>query len=612
MPQEGIPGYLKYRVIDPNSANIIAQDLPHLHPSTWTVRTVQRSFPGSTTIGDFHILLPAPYSEEGRKYRDLFNTLAERQKVEAYLGDVITGSPKFSGVITKIRKPLNAPWEISGSDTLWWLQQSQTLQGEVIPGSLSPAQLVGRFMTTQETVWDDDFSNWSGGSSPPHNSADYTNTGNIWTITTDPTLGPGFAALQDTSTVSPAILTSNTSWNVGAEYEGGGNIVIAGTIVAGTDTTLAGEAAILALADSNAQNGVQGRVYMYETGAGSGFWNVGCSIHSISGGVFTLQSQNATVFTNVSNLLVFELTMVIYQDSSSRAVFKMLLNGKDAGVSYTTLTPPASGRIGIRSFPAAAGGPVCYVDRLQFHTRTRQGVATRFAQGSTFTQSTVTLGPDLSASGQTHLDLIGLATVLDGFFVRKTPGAGPRADVLDYGANPGTDLSSSIVFEEGVNIEAEGTLVGPAADLLADLVKLQAAPGVDSGGIAAWARIGNLGDMILSDVVYDLGIPTFKILLNYARQVQARKTSPNVATQLTVVRTADTVEKWRELDDIQVQIPSLNINHQKQRILGYTFTEGDTKQTVWLSQFPEQTLPQAGLQRLVRTLDFLSALFQSR
>src|SRR5262245_17824756 len=171
MPQRGIPGYLKYRVIDANSDAEVVGDLPHRHQSEWMVRALQAGFPGSATIGDFRIPLPGPGTAGFKRHRDKFMALATRQKIEGYLGDVIAGAPRYSGVITGLNRPATGDWEIIGSDTLWWLQQSQALPGEVL-GTIRGDQIVGTFMTTQEVLWDDDFTLWGTSSHP--NVSDYT------------------------------------------------------------------------------------------------------------------------------------------------------------------------------------------------------------------------------------------------------------------------------------------------------------------------------------------------------------------------------------------------------------------------------------------------------
>src|SRR5262249_30981264 len=152
----------------------------------------------------------------------------------------------------------------------------------------------------------------------------------------------------------------------------------------------------------------------------------------------------------------------------------------------------------------------------------RLNVPTRFAAGTL--ESGPTLNQIVTLSGQTHLDMLLLASAFANRWIRKTPGFGFKADKIDFLLNPGTDLSSSIVFEEGINIEAQDTAVTSVADIFAHEVRVQTIPGLaDSGGTVTWGRIGSTGDMVLTDAAYDLGVPTFSLLVAYAQQIQNRK-----------------------------------------------------------------------------------------
>lgn len=595
--QEGTPPRLAYRVIDANTGAVVVGNLAHLHQSTWTVRALQSGYPGSTTIGDFRILLPAPYSEEGARYRDVYKQLAIGQKVEGFLGDAVTGSPRVSGVITKLHKPLGGPWEVTGSDTLWWLQQSQLLPGETLQAGLQGSQIIGNFNGTQEVEWDDDFSKWNSG-----DSANYSATG--WTFTSaDPS--QGFPAMTSSSVppAATAILTTVNFWNL-SEYQGG-SVSIQGTMVAGTDTTTdACEASILILSDASGANGIMLRAVMVQTGTGSTFYNVHAQIYTISAGAYTLQNQVTNVFTNVGATFPFEVTAVAYQVSGT-SFFRVLVNGKDPNCFYSTTTAASSGAIGLRFLANTGGSPTVYVNRIHFRTRNRASSAHRFAPG-TVAGGSRTLPQNVTSSSQTHLDMALLASALDGWWIRKNPGFGYKSDSLDYAASPGTDLSSAIVFEEAVNVLDQGTEVTSVADIYATDVKTQALPGTDGGGNITWRRVGASGDMALTDSAYDVGVPTYALLRSYAQQIQARKTNPMQAIQVTAVRTAETADKWRELDFVTVHIPTLGVNRQKAQVVGYTLDETKDDQTVFLNQFPERHLPQAPLQRIVRPLDYLT------
>src|SRR5262249_14014681 len=298
---------------------------------------------------------------------------------------------------------------------------------------------------------------------------------------------------------------------------------------------------------------------------------------------------------------------------------RLLLNGKDANCVWSSAAAfPASGGVGIRWVGGTSS--TVYVNRLQFHSRTsgfgggfgiggnRWGTD-RFQQG---TQSAATKNVQQTTSGTiaTHLDVLMQAAALEGFLIRKNPGFGFKADTIDFAASPGVDRSSQIVFEENVNVDdAE---VGPVGEVYSTDVRINAVPGTDSGGSVTWGRIGAAGDLVLIDTVADVSVPNFNLLVAFAEMVQQRKANPMVATQLSVARTADTADNWRELDFVQGHLPTLNVHHQKQQVVGYTFTEGDAKQTVYLSQFPERALAGVLVKQGPRVLDWLSAFFQAR
>lgn len=615
MPPEVAAGYLKWQVLDNNTGAVVIPDLPHLHESTLSVRALQKGMPGSSTLGSFRIPLFAPKTEEHKRARYLYDKLAVKQRVEAYLGDVITGSPVFSGVITDLKRPLGASWEIGGMDSLWMLQQSQVLPGQRITMPLFAAQVLRSFLGTQECVWDDDFANWNSGG-----SANYTNSGG-WTFSSaDPYFG--LPALTASSTTQ-SVLTTNTSWGVTAQYDAA-SVSIHGTLVAGTDTANAGDATILLLSDSTLQNGVMAQMFMVQTGVGSGLWNVNAQIWTVSGGVATSQALVNNVFTNVLSVFPFEVTAVISQvpvaSGNSQTGVRILINGKDPNCA-TTASLPVSGRIGLRYITAAGGSPAVYVNRIQFRGRTseRDGVnfgTNRFANG-TQVNGAAQIQQHLSPQGATHLDMLQLAATFDGFQIRKNPKPGYKADTVDYSASPGSDLSASVVFEEGGNVMAEGTAVATVPEMLGSDVRLNALPGPDSGGSITWGRIAAIGDAILTDTVTDVGIGGFGLLVNHARQVQARKDNPLQAYRVQVARTADFVGLNgglgpRELDFVTVNIPTLGVFRARQQIMGYDFTEAAGDMVFYLNQLPAEAAPQHMLQRLVRPLDYLSTTYQAR
>jgi len=632
--QEGVPGYLKYRVLDSNTGAVIIADLPHLHESSWRVFALQKGFPGSASIGDFKIPLPAPGTELFKDNEATYALLGVGQRVEAFLGDVITGSPKFSGVITKLNQPLAANWEISGSDTLWWLQQSQVFPGEQMEAfqetagffatEQGPRGLFTRLLGTREVVWDDDFAGWSG--SPHPNSSDYTNSS--WTFTSAD-LYNGLPALT-TSVVSPteAHVVTNTTWNLSTEYAWCA-VIIQGTLLVAPDINATSEAGILLLSDANAQNCILARAVARFSNSPLGV-AVDAEIWTRTSGTYTMVAQKQNVFSGLlafsyddtggspGYTFPFEVTATMWPQvlASGNPVITLAINGTDTGLN-TNVTPPlSSGGIGLRCSPApgAGGNPIsATVNRLTFQYRTSQAIALigtdRFQPGTVAT-GTGTINDQLAGNGQSHLDLMLLASIADGFWLRKNPGFGYKSDTIDFAASPGSDLSQSIVFEEDLNIQ--DAQVAPVADLFATDAKVNGIPGDNSGGNITWRARAATGNMVLTDTVTDVAIPGYALLSKYSRVVQTRKSNPMQATQVVVVRTADTADKWRELDYITVHIPTLRIYRQKSQVVGYEFTEGSLTQTLYLSQVPDFALPSAGVQRLVRPLEYVCGTYKTR
>lgn len=619
MPTEGKPDYLALRILDNNTGAEIVHELAHQHDCKWEVRALQQGMPGSSTLGTFTIHSPGgPQSDEFRKaWQTQWTQIAIGQRVEGYLGNVVTGSPRFSGVITGMKRPLNASWEITGVDSLWMLQQSQVLPGETIFLSGNSAWFsAAAFYGTQEVVWDDDFSGWSGSTHP--NSSDYTN-GGFSASPADPLFG-----LPNLSTAATSAAVTTATWGATAQFIAG--VVSAHGVVvanAGASTNAIGPGIVL-LSDGTVQNALMVDALLIQTAPNSALYNVSLRIGSWAAGVFTQQTLVNNVFTNVAPTFPFELVAVMGYapsgPSGGQSIFlKALLNGKDPNCVWTGFAPPASGGVGIRHGAPAVG--TSYFNRLQFHARTSGnpsflGFGTnRFQTGVHFNGNGA--GQNATGNGQTHLDMIQAAMTFDGAGLRKNPGAGHKADALNYAVSPGTDYSSSVVLEEGVNIDANGTQVATVPEMLSTDVKLNALPGGDSGGSIVWGRVGNSGDAVLTDTAADMGLPGFGLLVRYARQVQGRKVNPLQAQQVRVVRDAAWLSVGngagpRELDSVQIYIPTLNVQRQSAVIQGYDFVEGEATMLVYLSQLPASAVPNHALQRIVRPVEYIGTTYATR
>lgn len=608
-----------YRVLDNNTGAVVIADLPHL-TSSGAVRAPQAGLAGSATLGDARILLPPVRSAEYRRDRALYDLLAVGQRVEGFLGDSPTGTPRWSGILTKTpRKNLTGPVELTCMDTLWQLQQTQLYPGELLGAGAAMKVLFDIARGVRKLVWDDDFANWNGSGAPPPNSSNYSGSG--WSfLAADPQLGQ--PCVQATTTGALAVsapggglLTS--SWAANAQYNWPtlpttactSMVTIKGTLVAGTDTTQAGSAEVVFLSDATFANAFMGRITSRQTGAGTGLYNINAEIWQVVGGVSTLEASVTNVMTNLPATFGFELSAVISNIGTNHTVH-LWLNGQDTGCSWLFSGTPAntSGGVGFRTTWNAGGSPATYVNSLRFSSRTGNWGTRRFQAGTTATG--VTLPQTITSSGQTHLDLAQLASTADALTIRKTAGYGVDADVLDYVASPGADLSSRVLFEEGGNVvDAE---LSPIADMFSTASRVNAVPGGDSGGAITFSPRGSSGDVEFIDTVSDMGAMGATLLSAYAIAVGKRKAAPAQAVQLMVRRTADTADVWRELDTVMVDVPSLQLNRAKLTILGYTWDEASDVQTVWLTQFPERALPQGPLHRILRPLEFIGSTYRGR
>lgn len=627
--EEEVLRYLRYRVIDQNSGDIVIEDLPHLHQSTWSVRALQPGIPGGATLGDFTVPLHHPSSDEFFVALPDYFLLQVGQKIEGYLTETPSSSdtnntfldsrhqePKFTGVITEVTRSLQTNWSISGKDTLWWLDQSQMLSGEVLAAPVTgalpyqAADIIEVLKCTREIVWADDFTNWNGISNIERpSSVDYTRTGG-WTFTSaDPYLG--LPALVDTN-------TGDDDYVIVAGGDIGGrlsefafaSVTIWGTVAA---TAAAGDFAtpgIILLSDTTYANGLL-VAFALQYNSGTSSFDIIASIWTkIASAYANIASK--TVFTGVNSPFSYELTAITTWNAGRWSI-TALVNGKDSQCTVFTPGGPFTGSFGIRH--NATGANAIYVNRVKFDSRTHgfdiEWSPDRFQEGAIFSGSS-TINSGFTANSQSHLDMMLLAASYDNAFIRKTAGSGFKSDSIDYGTADqlGNDFSQSIVLEQDVDIIDID--VFSLSELYATDVKFNGVPGSDTGGTGTWGDVGAVGNMILTDTVTDLGPSEAALLLSYAKIVQDRKISPFQAKSVTFVRTAANADKFREMDHISIHVPKLGIFYQKVLVVGYTFSEGRDQQTAYLDQLPDQAVPSFNFVRLHRPIDYISTTFQPR
>jgi hypothetical protein len=391
------------------------------------------------------------------------------------------------------------------------------------------------------------------------------------------------------------------------------------------------------LADSNTnpQNGLLADAAIVAYGSPSGWYHFYGNWYKRAAGVFTnlTSPANAVLLDPVAAPIPFQLDVMVVISPATPAtgspgtgVFnvKGVLNGSDTNW-FANLQGNVVGAIGMRYGQLASTSRI-FVNRIQFRSRTSDAFGNGWGTDR-FKQGGINAGPKsfvfpIGAMGQTHLDMIALASTFDGYDVRKNPGYGYKSDSIDYGSFDGGNLtgkdwSKSIVLEEGINIDPQDTQIGSVPEMLGADIRLNAIPGGNSGGSIVWGRIGAIGDPVLTDTVADVGIPGFELLVNYANSIQGRAVNPLQAKQIRVIRD----ESWlsvnngagpRELEYVTIYIPSLGVYRQVGKILGYDFVEGSGTQLVFLSQFPTIAVPAHKMGRIFRQLDYLGTTYKTR
>jgi hypothetical protein len=326
--------------------------------------------------------------------------------------------------------------------------------------------------------------------------------------------------------------------------------------------------------------------------------------------VFTFNAQG-----NATPTIPIEVTMTL---NTGERIVRVLINGQDANCIWgiNTAVLAATGGIGLRTSSNGGGLPRMFVNRLRFESRTGQAVGAwgtdRFQRGN-ITNSAVTISPAVFTGSQsTHLDMMLMGASFDGYQLRKNAGYGIKADTIDYGPDVGDDLSDSITFEEGVNITDQGTMIAPVSEMYSSSVRVNAVPGGNSGGQITSAPRQAVGTMVLTNTVSDLGLAAFQLLTSYSRDVASRAANVMEAIQVSVIRTPDTADRWRELDFVTVHIPTLGVDRQVVQVMGYTFVEGSPEQTVYLNQYPRHAITQHPVDRIARCLEYISTTYKTR
>lgn len=589
-------GYLRYRVVDPNTGAVVVNELPHPHQSEWQVRAYQRGAPTSSMVGSFHIPLHPAGSEAYQAALYDYSQLAYGQKVEGYLGDVLSGPPRYTGLIREINKSLAGAVEIVGADTLDWLQQSITFQGDRWTGK-SGDVIVKKYLDDIE-VFGDFLPGTTGGSFLPGGTQ---NPAGRYTTTTDPNMGGISAA---TATGATNIWAFGANGNItNANFEG--RIDLFGSLTStSTDTSNAGDLGLIYASDSGGNNFFTCEVKLRYSGT-AGLYNVDVAIWQDAAGVFTQKAVIQNVFTNVPVPFPIQLTVwSVNQLGVTPPIVTASLNGTDLSDRLSFQMTSMAGRVGLIS-SVGSGSFQAWADLVT--VRKRDDTSPRFAQG-TIASGSGKAGP-LRFTGQTHLDMLGIAATQEGWLLRKSGGAGARADTIDANVNPGSDLSKTVVFEQDVNL-SDLQLVANAETYATD-VRLAGPPGINTGGSVEWTQPLATGSIVLEDTVPSMAPKDFFGGHFAAAAIQASKSNPGQAKVAIVIRDADTADKWRELDTVTIHAPRIGLDNVKAVVVGYSFKEGAGTQEVLLDSYAFQSAQYAA-SRLGGSVKLMAGQFQSR
>jgi hypothetical protein len=523
-------------------------------------------------------------------------------RVEGYLGDVVAGLPRFSGVVRELPTSQNG-YMLRGTTWNHLLERQTTMRTETFIGTTRQlAQLASR--TWQLTYADDFTTDLSGYTATTYlfNAGSPSGSGS-WALvpaTVSPEGLPAVKAHADAFNLS-ILLTNGTfpqsAWddclfeatihfyadNSPSNTSGSRACGNVGIVVSAQDPQDFTYAMVGALASGpvSAPNFLTNSQQLHaEISSFSG-----TPPSQVQGPFFDSTGFVSRVTTSAGIDYRCQLQVQGRWDGS-QYLWRVLVNGADMGV--TTLgrfgRPAAGGKIGFFIYGGNVNGsggppgstlPIAYVSNFTFRSKSN----TWFQQGS-FAPATKNLSGIVSR--HSHLDLLTAAATIEGYVYRDTPGVG--SDRLDWGAAVGADLSADVRFEEGVNlidVELEPNMEGLATDVELASGATSDAASIHWLNIPAARRFG-----ILSEQANSLRTGDFTSDVQFAKALSAFRGTPGLGKTLTVLRDVGTADRWRELDFVTVHAPRMGLPNARVQVLGYEFVEGEEIMTITADQFP--------------------------
>jgi hypothetical protein len=634
--------FLRIRVVNWITGAVITENLPHL-PSTWEIRGFQAGAQGQNMLGKFTIPLPPPQSREYRAGKAVFDQLDYGLRVEAYIsqsGVSQGGDPRYAGFITSIRKNFDT-FEISGSSDLWLLQESTLFPSEGISSLTGDINLRWYGGPTAPLLLDD-FN--------PYVPGNYTQVGTWVAATTPaPTALPGVSCTPGGTAVQ-AYNFRNTKFygvtlnGINRPY---GMLWEAFCVLNTTSqsTINAGQIGIIL---SHARDTL-GRDAHFASAVAK--WNTSTSLYDIDlyiNFVDPAGVETSVVTTNAFTSVRMPWTVhvqymsnwVMQNQHAAVTSFngKVLQDGLNSAVFFQDGAFPG---FFVKSAADGLGGVTGYFANLCVfaHTSVNNAPAGGDGQDAQHTQTSpfllgsytqspnsIALGipPYQAANQETCLDTLHHSATLDGYVLRYTPQALGNTPLpisgmlslgtLDYGptATVTSDLTDTVIFTEGYDLLS--CEIEPNAELFTTTARVAGTPGGDSGGSVDWRNIAAIRKYgFLVETVMGVAFAGFPILALLGKAIVGKRTTlaSGTAKTITIIRTADNAERWRELDRISIKAPSLGLNNTTSTVVAYTFTEGSAEQTLTLDQYPLSD-PQHGWSRYLSGLSYISQQFASR
>lgn len=558
---------------------------------------MQPGNPGSNALGSFTIPLHPPGSPGYRAAKATYDQLRRYQRVELYAGrspnGIGLGKLVYAGIITGIQKAYdqNPTYQLTGVSDVGLANYSRPFPGELLSNDVTSATLKS-YLGTNELGWSDTFN--------PFTSGNYTSThvpgttSGTWTGTTD----DGFNVVS-CATGSGAALISKTGaapgdrWNT--EF-----VEVTGRLSPSNDAASAGSVGIgLTVSNANVSDGV---AVWFTAKKQAGRYNLDVAAANYSGGSRTAINSAINALVNTEDpqgMIPFTIGLLItYGGASSSAKnVTAIINGKVVISQYAIqYNPLASTQYPFLFFgiPATGSATGYFTNLVQFTRFTTDGGSTAAAFGNgSISASSVSLGYGVDP-GPTFLETwTRLATRNAGYW-RYTPQPyviGTRTlGTVDFATDPGTDLTSKVIFRR-----RDGNLAGLEinnnADPLAADTALTGQATPDGGGTSYWRDIATLSKYgVIQDEALSFTHSDFNSLRRASYQVNANKIALDTlgAKTATVLREPSTADTYRELDKATFDDPEMGVNNLACRILARTFTEGATTETLILDQFSEE------------------------